>query len=749
MSETPSSSLENIASSPATIADHPPSPGARAMACITGLIALGLAGYGAATLTQVSMSGSMYVINQPAFTQGLLWLAASIPMFWASLALLTTSHPDDVFDAPGALPDTYADEDYDPLRRWWHRLALIIGVVLMVFVGDISGRILNVENWLPHSEHMQFGMMVLGSILIAWGLAGGFRWYWGGGPAEYPNRRRLGIDLRDRPMDLWLDLVLMVALLAMALLLRATAMERAIPGFVDEVSFTFPIPAFDFADEMRLMQPINTIAAFPRLYIYWQWVSVNLFGEDLNAFRLPSAIFGALTIPALYWLCKHLFDRRTAFVAAMVLAAFPVHLQMSRVGMNNVADPLFGTLAFAFVARGLRYGGRTNYAIAGVMLGWTQYFHEAGRLTLPVIMLAWMIGLWLWTWWRRRQDGRRRAGHLGARFRLVFIAAVLTAIPYYYTMVTMGGKFATRVADVGLKPEYWTSQGGVVPLLEGISLRAQGVLSRMLHIPERILYYAGTTPYIHYLLIPFLVLGLAYALWRWRRPGGSLVLLWTFLPLGAIVVLLSEVMSPRITVFMPALAIMIGLGIVHVTRAIIAPAAVAAVPLDRLSLAAQRIAARWSVAAVVLTLALSISMSVYYFGTHLTNFRRQMYTMQPWQAFIFESRSLPANAEIHVISQPRYEETYLSRVISFIGGGEQKTLTHAPEDISPDMLASLPRSTPLVFVIQMPLQQSDQLDAQLRAVFPEIEGSMISTEPRLVPTWFNIYVVPATTTASS
>ena len=71
---------------------------------------------------------------------------------------------------------------------------------------------------------------------------------------------------------------------------------------------------------------------------YWAFAAADvvwLDGQDLNAFRLPTAIFGALTVPALYWLCKHLFDRRTAFVAALVLAALPVHIQMSRVGMNN------------------------------------------------------------------------------------------------------------------------------------------------------------------------------------------------------------------------------------------------------------------------------------------------------------------------------------------------------------------------------------------------------------------------------
>lgn len=719
---------------PILTADHTPDRTSRLLARFTALIALLLAGFGAWTFTATT--------DRTALARGLLWLGASIPMFWAALALLTAPHPEDALNHPDALPDTYPLETYSdnvtgPPRRWWHVLGVIVGMVLLIFMGDFSARVLRVENWLPNSEHFQFGLLIVGCGLIAWGLAGGFRWRWGGGQIAW---RSVWRDLRDRPQGFWLDLTLMVGLLIAALLLRAVQMERAIPGFVDEVSFTAPLPAFEFADDMRLMQPINTVAAFPRLYLYWQWLSVKQFGQDLNAFRLPTAILGALTVPALYWLCKHLFDRRTAFTAALVLAALPIHLQMSRVGMNNVGDPLFGTLAFAFVARGLRYGGRTNYAVAGVMLGWTQFFHEAGRLTLPVIMLVWLISVWMGTEWRRHQERRRRRGQLGARFRLVFLGAILTSIPYYYTVISMGGWFAARMTDVGLKPEYWQSQTGLVSLLDGILLRTQGTLTRLFQVPERVLYYSGTTPAIHYLLTPFLILGLAYAVWRWRRPGGMLVLLWTFLPLGGIIVLLAEIMSPRITVFMPALSILIALGIVQISRALVAPAAVVGVPLDRLSVTAQRIAARWSVAAVVLALALSISMAVYYFGTHLPEFKRQLYTLQPWQQIIFDARTIPSDAEIHVISQPRFEETYLGRVFAFMGGGGQTLFTHAAEEISVEMLAQMPRTRPLAFFVQLP--GGELIDTQLRAVFPQMQGPVVSTEPRIAPTWFNLYVIP-------
>jgi hypothetical protein len=65
--------------------------------------------------------------------------------------------------------------------------------------------------------------------------------------------------------------------------------------------------------------------------------------------------------------------------------------------LNNIADPLFGTLAFAFIGRGLLHGRRTDFAIGGAMLGLTHYFYEGGRLLYMPLALAWIAACLLFT----------------------------------------------------------------------------------------------------------------------------------------------------------------------------------------------------------------------------------------------------------------------------------------------------------------------------------------------------------------
>ncbi len=59
------------------------------------------------------------------------------------------------------------------------------------------------------------------------------------------------------------------------------------------------------------------------------WPFSWLTSSDAGA-RIFAAIFGALNIPALYLLGKRLYDRRTGFGAAAILAVCPIHMHYSR-----------------------------------------------------------------------------------------------------------------------------------------------------------------------------------------------------------------------------------------------------------------------------------------------------------------------------------------------------------------------------------------------------------------------------------
>ena len=129
---------------------------------------------------------------------------------------------------------------------------------------------------------------------------------------------------------------------------------------------------------------------FPSLYFYLQSVSISIFGPTIAALRIPSALIGALTVPAVYLLGRVFFNHRTGILAGIFMAGFHYHIHFSRLGLNNIWDGLW----FVVVLGGLYYGWsrskRSGFLIAGVGLGLSQYFYVSSRALFALIPI-WLI----------------------------------------------------------------------------------------------------------------------------------------------------------------------------------------------------------------------------------------------------------------------------------------------------------------------------------------------------------------------
>lgn len=242
--------------------------------------------------------------------------------------------------------------------------------------------------------------------LLAWLLAIAF--VVGGAVARGP-RRPLNIDRRE--------LILSAALFVVALALRAyrtTVYPDTFSG--DEGS------AGLFALDLLAGRANNLLGvgwfSFPALYFTVQSAAIALLGQTIEAIRLTSAVAGALTVPALYWLARSMFGRATAVLAAAYLAVSHYHIHMSRIALNNIWDGLFGTLAILGLWIGWKSGRRSAFILCGLALGLGQYFYVSIRI-LPVLFLVWAAV----AFWRRREQFRRR-------FAGLVLAAVIALVIY-------------------------------------------------------------------------------------------------------------------------------------------------------------------------------------------------------------------------------------------------------------------------------------------------------------------------------
>jgi 4-amino-4-deoxy-L-arabinose transferase-like glycosyltransferase len=88
--------------------------------------------------------------------------------------------------------------------------------------------------------------------------------------------------------------------------------------------------------------------AKPILY-YWMVVSsYEIFGISLSSARLPSVLFGALSVGLVFLLACRLFDSRVGLFSAFILPSIYLHFQISRWSTTDMALSFFVLLALYF-----------------------------------------------------------------------------------------------------------------------------------------------------------------------------------------------------------------------------------------------------------------------------------------------------------------------------------------------------------------------------------------------------------------
>lgn len=337
------------------------------------------------------------------------------------------------------------------------------------------------------------------------------------------------------------------------------------------------VPAIQAGDEAQFAQEAVAVARdtnwhfspfemgiwhHPRTVHTLMAISIKALGQTKAAARLPWALLGALTVPAVFFLAQTLAERRAAWAAALFMVTFPVHMQFSRTGMDMTGDPLFAALALGLLARALRRGSPLDAALAGAAGGLTQYFYFAGRI-VPLVLAVYGVLMLL-----------RQPRHASQRMRLLAIGALVFAVtvfPYFYAayrdtersltprLNAVGvwqTEAARQAAAEGRTVEFWVNQvrrAGMAYVQVSDESDVYGRYGALLG------WFAG---------VPFLV-GVALAIRRWRSPDDLIPVIWAAgtATLGG-ALLIDPPHYPRYISATPALAVLVGMGLVALGTAL-------------------------------------------------------------------------------------------------------------------------------------------------------------------------------------
>jgi 4-amino-4-deoxy-L-arabinose transferase-like glycosyltransferase len=281
-------------------------------------------------------------------------------------------------------------------------------------------------------------------------------------------------------------------------------------------------------------------------------LSLRLFGNGLWALRLPSVIEGVASVALLYLVTRRLFGTRPAVLAAFVLAVQQAHIHFSRTGFHYMQAVPATLLVVFFAIRALDTRRNLDFLLLGLSLALCELVYYAARGAVAIVAPYVVYRLL-----RDRAAVRRLA--LGLLWTLVGLSVALA--PAAVATVESGQPLlGSRVQDVWLfTDEHLTHERqayGVSSALGVVGIQARQTLSAVNSFGETSLQWGrARKPLLDVWTAALFVPGLAYALFRVRKPEFLLLLCWLLVPLLAATFTIDAPFVTRLVPLLPVLAV--------------------------------------------------------------------------------------------------------------------------------------------------------------------------------------------------
>ena len=245
---------------------------------------------------------------------------------------------------------------------------------------------------------------------------------------------------------------------------------------------------------------------------------MKIFGTDYFAWRFASVLAGAAVFAPLYLLVRSLFGVRTAVTASVLLVAAHVMLAYAHAGYDALFALFPSVLAFALFFTGMKRGSALLIFGAGAAAGLGFYVFYPGRFILPVLLVLLFL-------YRASVDLKRDLAILLVGFAL---AAAPMVIVNNTDIISLMGRQSVFSYDPAIVPDPFEriiDNAFRSPLAFNYNEKAQHFISGSLLEP---------------ITAVLAVLGLVYALRRFRRPAFAFLLIWYGISMAA-----SGVASPH------------------------------------------------------------------------------------------------------------------------------------------------------------------------------------------------------------
>ena len=249
-------------------------------------------------------------------------------------------------------------------------------------------------------------------------------------------------------------------------------------------------------------------------------ISEAIFGKNIFAVRLPSALAGTLAVLFVYLAARELFNPPVALMAAAFLATLPYNVHFSRIGVHNVVDSLMSALIFWLIARSIKTDDPRYYYSAGAIGGLCIYTYAGTRLALilsglTILFLIVRQKSYLFSHWK----------HLIA----FSIGVVVSAAPQAAFFARHPDIFIGRLGQEGILFNGWLTQQAAQTgksIWEILFSQFSRTIMVFIASPAPGNFFNSPIPYLTIFGSILFLLGMGYALAFGLEPRYFIILIW-------------------------------------------------------------------------------------------------------------------------------------------------------------------------------------------------------------------------------
>ncbi|HVZ58267.1 MAG TPA: glycosyltransferase family 39 protein, partial [Patescibacteria group bacterium] len=158
-------------------------------------------------------------------------------------------------------------------------------------------------------------------------------------------------------------------------------------------------------------------------------VPVAFFGLTEFAVRSPGALFGALTVIALFFLTLSIFEnKKLSLLSALILAISPWHINLSRASSESLVALFLIVTGFALVIWSLKKESLRELGIGTIVLALSFLFYQTPRLFVPLLFLT-LVVFFVFIWKKELSKPFKKLLVIAFLCLSLFDACLIFAIP--------------------------------------------------------------------------------------------------------------------------------------------------------------------------------------------------------------------------------------------------------------------------------------------------------------------------------